>query len=192
MIIYLVGMSCVGKTTIGRMLAEKMGYTFFDLDAMTQEFYQKPIERIQDECVTMDGFRRKASVVLDTIFSKNIDSVVSGTPAGMKFSYLQVYKRHAKDKELYSIHLYDSFTNVLDRLTFYDKDSHPIIEPMSETKRKRYLQEIIADYAYFESSYKRADIQIDIEHIKLQDIPELIIGELEKYKAKLSSQVFQE
>jgi len=32
MIIYVVGMACVGKTTIGRMLAERLGYTFFDLE----------------------------------------------------------------------------------------------------------------------------------------------------------------
>ncbi len=188
MIIYLVGMSCVGKTTVGRMLAEKMSYTFFDLGEMTQKYYQKPIERIQDECLTMYEYIQKASVVLDTIFSKNIDSVVSGTPAGMKFSYLQVYKKHKKDKELYSIHLYDSFVNVLDRLTFYDKDSQPIIEPMNEVKRKHYLQDIRADYRYFESSYKRADLQIDIEDINIQDIAELIIEELRRHKAKTRSQ----
>ncbi len=50
MIIYLVGMSCVGTTTIGRMLAEKLGFSFFDVDEMVQEYYQMPIERIQDEC----------------------------------------------------------------------------------------------------------------------------------------------
>ena len=43
MIIYLVGMACVGKTTIGRMLAEKLGYTFFDLDEEVMKFYQKSI-----------------------------------------------------------------------------------------------------------------------------------------------------
>ena len=175
MIIYLVGMACVGKTTIGRMLAEEIGFTFFDLDAMTEEFYQKPIERIHDECLTIYGYTQKASIVLDSIFSKNIDSVVSGTPAGLQFSCLHVYKRHKKDKALYSIHLYDSFENVLNRLTFYDKDSQPISEPMNEAKRKGYLREIRADYRYFESSYKRADLQIDIEHLKLQDIPKRII-----------------
>ena len=175
MIIYLVGMACVGKTTIGRMLAEEIGFTFFDLDAMTEEFYQKPIERIQDEFLTMNGYREKASVVLDSIFSKNIDSVVSGTPSGLKFSYLQVYKKHKKNKTLVSIHLYDSFENVLNRLIFYDKDSHPIIEPMNEAKRKGYLREIRLDYRYFENSYKRADLQMDIEHLTLQEIPTRII-----------------
>ena len=178
MIIYLVGMSCVGKTTIGRMVAEKMGFTFFDLDEEVQEFYQKPIERIQDEFLTKNGYREKASVVLDQLFSKNIDSVVSGTPAGLKFSYLRVYKKHKKDKELYSVHLYDSCENVLNRLTFYDKDSNPIIEPMDESKRRRYLREIKADYTYFKGSYERADLQVNIEHVKLQDIPDLIIERL--------------
>jgi len=32
MILYLVGISCVGKTTVGKMLAEKIGFSFFDLD----------------------------------------------------------------------------------------------------------------------------------------------------------------
>ncbi|MBI9096217.1 MAG: hypothetical protein JEY71_15220 [Sphaerochaeta sp.] len=178
MIIYLVGMSCVGKTTIGRMVAEKMGFTFFDLDERVQEFYQKPIERIQDEFLTMYGFREKASVVLDQVFSKNIDSVVSGTPAGLKFSYLHVYKKHKKDKELYSIYLHDTCENVLNRLTFYDKDSNPIIEPMNESKRRRYLRELKADYTYFKGSYERADFQVNIEHAKLEDIPDLIIERL--------------
>jgi len=51
MIIYIVGISCVGKTTIGKMLAEKIGFSFYDLDEEIQNYYQKPIERIQDECL---------------------------------------------------------------------------------------------------------------------------------------------
>ena len=174
MIIYLVGISCVGKTTIGKMLADKIGYSFFDLDEEIQDYYKKPIERIQDECLTMNGYREKASIVLDKLFSKNIDSVISGTPSGLKFSYLQVYKRH-KDKELISICLNDSFENVLERLTFFDKDSNPIMERLDESKKKRYLKEIRADYNFFKDSYKRADFQINIEDVSLDNTPELIV-----------------
>lgn len=177
MIIYLVGISCIGKSTIGKMLADKIGYSFFDLDEEIQNYYKKPIERIQDECLTMNGYREKASIVLDKLFSKNTDSVISGTPSGLKFSYLQVYKRH-KDKELISICLNDSFENVLDRLTFYDKDSNPITERLDESKKKRYLKEIRADYNYFRDSYKRADFQVNIENIRLEKIPEMIIEEI--------------
>lgn len=175
MIIYIVGISCIGKTTIGKLLADKIDYSFYDLDIEIQDYYKKPIERLQEECLTMNGYREKASVVLDKLFSKNIDSVISGTPSGLKFSYLQVYKRH-KDKELISICLNDSFENVLDRLTFYDKDSNPITEKLDESKKKRYLKEIRADYNFFKDSYKRADFQINIDGVSLDKIPELIIN----------------
>lgn len=180
MIIYLVGIGCVGKTTIGRLLAEKLGFTFFDLDNEVEKFYQKPIERIQNEFLTLYGFREKASVVLDQLFSRNIDCVVAGTPAGLKFAYNSVYKRHKKDKELYSIHLFDTCENVLNRLTFYDIDSNPIDEPMTPEKRKRYLREIKADYNYFKSSYERADLRVSIEGVPLHDIPDKIVAELEQ------------
>ncbi len=156
------------------MLADKIGYSFFDLDEEIQDYYKKPIERIQDECLTMNGYREKASIVLDKLFSKNIDSVISGTPSGLKFSYLQVYKRH-KNKKLISICLNDSFENVLDRLTFFDKDSNPITERLDESKKKRYLKEIRADYNFFNESYKRADFQINIEDVSLDNISELIM-----------------
>ncbi len=177
MILYLVGISCVGKTTIGKMLAEKLGYSFFDLDEEIQNYYQKPIERIQDECLTMNEYRKKASIVLDKLFSKNVDSVISGTPSGLKFSYLQVYKRH-KDKELFSICLNDSFENILDRLTFYDKDSNPITQRLDESKKKRYLKGIRAYYNYFKDSYNRADFQINIDNVRLESIPEMIIEQI--------------
>lgn len=180
MIIYLVGISCVGKTTIGKMLAGQIGFSFFDLDEEVQNYYKRPIERIQDECYSMNGFREKASVVLDYLLSKNIDSVISGTPSGLKFSYLQVYKKHKTDKDLYSIYINDSFENVLDRLTFYDKDSNPIKEELDESKKKRYLKEIKADYNYFKTSYDRADFKIDINGLCLNGIPKMIINELQK------------
>ena len=180
MILYLVGISCVGKTTIGKMLAEKIDFSFFDLDIEIQNYYNKPIERIQDECFSMNRYREKASKVLDYLFAKNIDSVISGAPSGLKYSYLHVYKKHKADKELYSIQINDRCENVLDRLTFYDKDSNLIIEKLNDSKKMRYLNEIKGDYNFFRDSYKRADFKIDINNMSLSDIPNLIINELQK------------
>ena len=41
--ILLLGVSCVGKTTIGTCLAENLGYKFFDLDREIYALDQTPI-----------------------------------------------------------------------------------------------------------------------------------------------------
>lgn len=173
MILYLVGISCVGKTTIGKILAKKLGYIFFDLDLEIQNYYNKPIERIQDECLTIHHYRKKASFVLDKLLTENINCVISGTPSGLKPPYYQVYKKY-KDKGLISIHLYDSPNNILNRIRFYDKDSNPIKVKLNKLMKKRYLKEIEGDYDYFKNSYKKADYQINIENLGLEKISETI------------------
>lgn len=80
MIIYLVGDSCVGKSTIWKLLADKIGFTFYDFDLEIEKYYKKPIERIQHESIFIDEYRRKASVALDLLFSKEGNIVVAGNP----------------------------------------------------------------------------------------------------------------
>jgi shikimate kinase len=41
--IFLVGVSCVGKTTIGKRLAERLGYAFFDLDTEIEHYFALPL-----------------------------------------------------------------------------------------------------------------------------------------------------
>ncbi len=180
MIIYLVGISCIGKTTIGKMLAEQIRFAFYDIDEEVERYYQKSIERLQDESFTMNGFREKASVVLDNILSDTDYSVISGTPSGLKYSYWKVLKKHKSKKEIFTIHIQDSYENVLKRLTFYDKNSKPIVVEMDELKKRIYLKKIKADYNFFKNSYKRADLQINIENISLKDITNFIISKLEE------------
>ena len=103
MIIYLVGMSCVGKSTVGKMLADSLGFTFYDLDQEVEKFYQTSIERLQIDSLVMWEFRRRSSIVLDKLFLKDIDCVISGNPAGLMFSYLSVYKKHKKIESLYLV-----------------------------------------------------------------------------------------
>lgn len=43
----LVGVSCVGTTTIGRILADRRGWPFFDLDEEIERHFGTSIERLQ-------------------------------------------------------------------------------------------------------------------------------------------------
>jgi len=178
MIIYLVGIGCVGKTNVGKILADKIDFPFYDLDEEVERYYQKPIEKIQNECFSMNGFREKASVVLDSILNQDENSVIAGTPAGLKYSYLQVYKKHKKKKDIISVHLIDSPENILGRMIFFDVDSKPMELVLSDSLKKKYLTEIKRDFNNFKESLERADLQVNIQNIPVEKIPDLIIEAL--------------
>ena len=42
--VLLFGVSCVGKTTLGALLAQSLGYEFFDLDEETKKYYSMTLE----------------------------------------------------------------------------------------------------------------------------------------------------
>ncbi|MCX6266074.1 MAG: hypothetical protein NTW16_01770 [Bacteroidetes bacterium] len=178
--IYIVGISCVGKTTIGKLLADYLDFSFYDLDTEVEVYYQKPIEILQSDCLTMNGYRQKASVVLDLLIKTPENAVISGVPSGLRDAYLQVYKKHKKEIDIKSINIIDTPENILNRLTFYDVDSKCLDIELDEDEKKKYLKKIIGDWNYFKKSLSRADLQINIENTSLTQIPGLIVKELKE------------
>jgi len=58
--IFLTGVSCVRKTTIGEKMAELIGIRFFDLDNEIESFFETSIERLQYRFLTIHSFRNEA------------------------------------------------------------------------------------------------------------------------------------
>jgi shikimate kinase len=77
--IFLIGLMGVGKTTIGRKLAEKLGKTFLDCDREIEERTGVTIELIF-EIEGEEGFRRRESAVLDELTARS--NVVIATGGG--------------------------------------------------------------------------------------------------------------
>jgi shikimate kinase len=55
--IVLIGMFGSGKSTIGRILADKLRYHFVDVDQLIERKYRKPLQRVLDE-LGMKGFMK--------------------------------------------------------------------------------------------------------------------------------------
>lgn len=165
--VFLTGVACVGKTTIGAELSRLLGYRFYDLDREVEVFYQLSIERLQNQHKSPNDFRKTAAKVLDHILSKpeSCDCVIALPPAGLIGAYWKVVQRAGAT----TVVIHDDPQNILSRIVFFDIDSRPIEKPLSMHERKLYLREIKADVSYFRTSYRRATTTVDISGLNVED-----------------------
>ena len=166
--IFLAGVGCVGKTTIGASLAKRLGCPFHDLGLEIEKHYGRPIPYLKSQALTPYSFRKRfASPVLKKLVQTNENAgfVIALPPSGLMDALYGVIK----SMDCVVIVLKDSAQNILSRITFYDKDSRLIAKTLTEEERVYYLKEIRKDIKYFGRSFRRADIAADIEGLGVED-----------------------
>ena len=159
--IFLAGVSCVGKTTIGARLADLLEYRFFDLDVEIERFFGMSIERLRNRYLTSHDFRLAASQALKDILSRedSCNCVIALPPSGLLGGYWKVVSR---TRNATIVVLRDTGENIFRRVTFYDIDSRPVPTNLTDLEKAHYLREINGDIAYFGRSFRRAHVSVDI------------------------------
>ncbi|MFZ4525682.1 MAG: shikimate kinase [Chlorobium sp.] len=158
--IFLTGIGCVGKSTIGAIMADLLGIKFFDLDVEVEAFFQTSIERLQGRFFNMHGYRIEAAKALTHLLNRpeSRESVIALPPSGLMGGYLKALKKNSGIK----VAITDKPENIVERLKFYDIDSIPIEKELSPKEKNLHLRELKKDITYFGKTYKRADLQVDI------------------------------
>ena len=174
--VFLTGVGCVGKTTIGLRLAELMGLIFFDLDTEIEQFFEMSIEQLHQKYWMPHDFRKEASKALSYILDKpeSQQAVIALPPSGLMGGYLVVIKKTQGLK----VALLDKPERILDRIVFYDVDSRPMDKRLTDEERPLYLKEIKKDITYFKKSYTRADLQVSIEDMDVEQAAHHILAQL--------------
>jgi shikimate kinase len=164
--VFLTGVSCVGKTTVGSRVAELLGVKFFDLDHEIETFFGTSIERLQKKLRTIHSYRKEATRALVHLLNRpdSRDCVIALPPSGLMGAYLEVLKKSSG----ITVALNDKPENILERITFYDIDSKLIEKELTAHERRIYLKEIKKDITYFGKTYERADLQVDISGLTLE------------------------
>lgn len=79
--VYLIGYMGAGKTTVGRMLADKLGWHFVDLDEAFHEIHGlSPADYIRTYGI--EAFRKKEKFVVEDLAELPIEKVVYATGGG--------------------------------------------------------------------------------------------------------------
>jgi len=166
--IFLSGVSCVGKTTIGKQLADEVEYKFFDLDSEVESYYDKPIEFLQTEFSSMDAYRKRAASVLERIIDSNPDNYVIALPPS---GFCEVYWKKIKISNPVTIVLADRAKNILKRIQFFDQYSKPIDKrELTEAEKKHYLREISLDIEYYARFYTKANYRLKVAGRDVDDV----------------------
>lgn len=158
--VFLTGVSCVGKTTIGAQLATLMDRCFVNLDTEIEKFFATSIERLQQRFLTSYSYRKEASKALGHVLA-NLNSqpaIVDLPPSGLMDSYWRV----VKTIPAIIVVLEDEPGNILARVTFYDIDSRPVSKQLTVSEKRSYLQDIKEDMSYFRRSYRRANLHVNV------------------------------
>jgi shikimate kinase len=145
--IILVGLMAVGKSTVGRLLAQQLGYTFYDTDHVIEERAGADVAWIFD-VEGEEGFRERETHVIDELTM--MDGVVIATGGG---AVVRECNRKMLGARGCVIHLDSPLERLLER-THKDK-KRPLLksgdpeETLSRLKRARApLYAEVADYRF--------------------------------------------
>jgi shikimate kinase len=153
--IFLVGMPGSGKSTIGRLLAEKLAVAFIDLDTAIVEKEQESIAEIFEK-KGEDYFRKVESEVLQSLLQTNEDFIMStggGTPCF--FDHMNILNRAGT-----TIYLKASVNLLTERTKKNTK--RPLLKDNHESRIRQLLQDR-------EPVYQMSNHIIEIKGLTLEE-----------------------
>ena len=168
--IAMTGFMGTGKTAVGRVLAEKLGRDFIELDALIEKKAGKSIPEIfQQDGET--GFRELEIEAAREVADKKNTVVACG--GGIVLNKINIDRLR---KEYVIVYLTASPGVILKR-TSDDKDGRPLL---AVDDRAAQIRELMR---YRRPFYERAaDIRINTSKLNIDSVAEMIIRKLRDYE----------
>ena len=153
--ILLFGISNVGKTAIGTILAKELEYSFYDLDEEVKKEFQMTLE----EFVHTENLRwrdQKRGRIIKKIISKEENMFFVISP----ISYTDNFGKRITEDDILSIELVDTPANIFDRLVFSDIDDTIYKDDDYKNQRRDYyMSDIKADLEWYGNVYSKIGIK---------------------------------
>lgn len=175
--IALVGYMCVGKTTIGKALAQDLGAYFYDLDWYIEHRYRRKIAEIfasEGEAKFRDMERRMLREVAE--FEDIVLSCGGGTPT--QFDNMDYLNSVAE-----TVYLKATPETILAHLSLA-KGNRPLLEGKSPEELDAYVRAQLEEREpYYEKAHHVVDVNILDSFEKINDVVALVRDVLPRPKA---------
>jgi len=156
-----------GKTTVGRNLAETLGYEFLDTDQIIKDQSGKTIPQIFEE-EGEEGFRRREAEAIASLADALGKVIATGGGA-----VLDPQNRHVFETIGLTVYLKASPRELYQRVK--NDTNRPLLQKAEDPRAEvaRLLKER-------EPLYEKADIVVDTEDLSVEEVLDVLIDELAK------------
>lgn len=178
MIILIFGISNVGKTEIGKKLAEKLNYSFFDLDDEIKNHFHTTLEQFMKEnpwpyerCIV------KGKILRNIILDNGDDMVIAVSPIyyARNFNYL------LEQEEVVAVELQDTEEHIFERLVFSDENDKIYKDDEYKEKHKDYyMKEIHEDIMYMKRAFKKIQWKYFIDNKSIEQASDELMRMISK------------
>lgn len=148
--IFLIGYSYSGKSTLGRQLAQLLGYNLFDTDRAIEEKYRTSIPLIFTR-YGEEAFRIMERQILLSTVGKGDTIMATGGGTACCEENIQFMLKHG-----IVIHLEMSVDDILKRYASSHK-TRPLLQGMTDAQRRNYIEQHLAQRLPY---YRQAHISI--------------------------------
>lgn len=148
--VYLIGYMAAGKTTVGRLVADQLGWRFADLDEAFAVIHQAtPAEYIRAHGI--EAFRKKEKNVIEDLAELDLEKVIYATGGGYPCWEDNMECLHELGT---SIYLRWPADDLAERLLLTDLSERPVLQGKNKTE---LLDCIRPQLAAREPYYQQAD-----------------------------------
>ncbi|WP_165045146.1 MULTISPECIES: shikimate kinase [unclassified Adlercreutzia] len=168
MIIMLFGVSNVGKTATGAILAEKLSYSFYDLDEEIKKKFQVTLEEfMRQNPWPYDRCKVKGAVLKEIVQKSEDNAVIAVSP----IYYARNFNSLLELDHVVPIELQDSAEHIFKRLVFSDENDN-IYEDneYKEEHKDYYLKDIREDIAYARQTFKRIKWKYSVDNKPVEQV----------------------
>jgi shikimate kinase len=156
--IILFGVSNVGKSVTGQLLATRLGFDFYDLDDEVKKFMGTSVEEFIHTGSLFYRDRIRCELI-NRIAQTQADKVLAVTP----LSHIESIRHLFLSNNTLAIELQDSVRHIFDRLLFSDENDRIYKDDEYRNQhRSYYISEIEKDISWYGMIYSEIENKFDM------------------------------